>query len=72
MGDQWFKWLHRTSPTTKSPSTNGYISPRESFIYRAPFGISFRKSVFMFKTKSMSMVRTIQLKIRSMQRKIYS
>lgn len=74
MRDQWQKWLVRTSPTDQSPSdkSRGYITPRESFIYLTPFGVSFRKSIMMFQSNSITMIRTMQLKIRQMIRKIFS
>jgi hypothetical protein len=70
----WRKWLVRTSPTNMAPGRGGnkIIRTRESFIFRAPFGIKFRKGVIYFQTGSLSVIREIKFKMREFVRRHYS
>jgi hypothetical protein len=70
----WRKWLIRTSPTNRAPGrpNSKVIRTRESFYFRVPFGIRFRKGVIYFQTRSLSMIREIRLKMREYQRRHFS
>ena len=73
MKNLWRKWLHRTSPTNVAPgNTNKTVRTRESFYYKVPFGISFRKGVIYFQTKGLSMIRELKLTYREYKRRNFS